>query len=130
METLTTIGFDISQESSEICVIDRFGDVERTERIPTTKAGVTACFKRPRAHVVIEAGSETRWILGLLKELGHDVTVANPRHVKLISSGSRKSDKVDAQILARIGRIDRELLAPVEMRDAKTRGRPHGGPQP
>jgi transposase len=51
-----------------------------------------------------------------LEALGHFVTVANPRRVKLISQAQRKSDKRDAELLARLGRADRALLAPVEHR--------------
>ncbi len=51
-----------------------------------------------------------------MRELGHEAIVANPRRVKLITAGSRKSDRVDAVTLARLGRIDPGLLAPVQHR--------------
>jgi transposase len=52
----------------------------------------------------------------LLRELGHRVTVANPRRVQLISESDSKSDRTDAELLARLGRADVKLLAPVEHR--------------
>jgi transposase len=66
--------------------------------------------------VVIEVGTHSRWVAAELEALGHTVTVANPRHVKLISQAQRKSDKRDAELLARLGRSDRQLLSPVEHR--------------
>jgi len=48
--------------------------------------------------------------------MGHLVTVANPRKVKLISQNDRKDDAVDAKLLARLGRADAELLWPVTHR--------------
>jgi len=52
----------------------------------------------------------------LLTELGHEVYVANARQVKLISQSSRKDDRLDAQTLARLARVDPELLAPIRHR--------------
>ncbi|HVG63198.1 MAG TPA: transposase [Hyalangium sp.] len=44
------------------------------------------------------------------------VTVANPRRLKLISTNDSKNDRTDAEWLARLGRADTELLAPVKHR--------------
>ena len=52
----------------------------------------------------------------LLKSLGHEVFVANPRQLKLISQSSRKDDRVDAMTLARLVRVDPELLRPIQHR--------------
>jgi len=41
------------------------------------------------------------------------VTVANPRRVKVISQSDSKTDRHDADLLARLGRVDVDLLAPV-----------------
>jgi transposase len=46
--------------------------------------------------------------------LGHEVIVANARRVKLIAKADRKTDRVDAETLARLGRVDPNLLAPIE----------------
>ena len=48
--------------------------------------------------------------------MGHRVTVANPRRVKLISESQNKTDRHDAELLARLGRADEGLLAPVKHR--------------
>ena len=47
----------------------------------------------------------------LLQSLGHEVIVANPRQVKLITESSRKDDRLDAQTLARLARIDPSAAA-------------------
>jgi transposase len=51
-----------------------------------------------------------------LKSLGHEVIVANARQVRLISQSSRKNDKLDAQMLARLARMDPALLRPIRHR--------------
>jgi transposase len=90
--------------------------MERPKSIQTTREGFRTFFTRPKAHVVIEAGAHSRWVSVLLKELGHEVTVANPRRVKLISQNDSKTDEVDAELLARLGRVDVKLLAPIQHR--------------
>jgi transposase len=54
----------------------------------------------------------------LLSELGHEVIVANARKVRLIGESRKKDDRLDAQTLARLARIDPELLYPVKHRSA------------
>src|SRR5438105_6759516 len=49
-------------------------------------------------------------------ELGHEVIVANARKVRLIGESRKKDDRLDAQTLARLARIDPELLYPVKHR--------------
>ena len=45
--------------------------------------------------------------------LGFEVTVANSRSIPLISASTQKSDRRDAQMLARLVRVDPELLRPI-----------------
>jgi len=52
----------------------------------------------------------------LLTELGHDVIVANPRKLRFIYGNESKNDKVDAEALARVGRLEPKLLAPIQHR--------------
>jgi len=49
----------------------------------------------------------------LLRELGHDVLVANARKLRAIYHNPRKGDRVDAETLARLARLDPELLSPI-----------------
>lgn len=51
-----------------------------------------------------------------LQKLGHEVIVANARQVKLISESSRKNDRQDARMLARLARMDPALLRPIRHR--------------
>ena len=62
----------------------------------------------------MEVGSHSPWIKRFLTELGHEVFVANPRKLRAIYTSDRKSDKNDARMLAKIARMDPQLLHPVE----------------
>jgi transposase len=59
------------------------------------------------------------WVSGLLSALGHEVIVAHARNVRLIGESRKKDDRLDAQTLARLARIDPQLLCPVKHRSAK-----------
>src|SRR5215210_3888622 len=54
--------------------------------------------------------------LCMLEECGHEILVANARKVRLIYGEGHKNDKIDAQKLARLARVDPKLLAPVKHR--------------
>jgi transposase len=118
-DIIETVGCDLGDKQSELCILFPDGTLERPEPIKTTRRAFTKFFTRPRAHVVIEVGTHSRWVSELLKELGHKVTVANPRRVKLISQSTAKRDKKDAEWLARLGKADEELLAPVRHRGSE-----------
>ena len=40
--------------------------------------------------VVVEAGTHSAWVSRLLKEVGHEVVIANPRKVQWISANSNR----------------------------------------
>lgn len=111
-----TIGCDLSDKFSVLCVLD--GDRVERLRLRTTKAALGRYFAvlGQRAHVVIEVGPHSRWVAQLLSGHGHRVTVANPRRLKVISTSDSKDDWRDAELLARLGRADLALLAPVTHR--------------
>lgn len=114
--TLETIGCDLGDKKSVICVLGASGKVLERAEVQTKKTSMTKFFTRPRAHVVIEVGAQSRWVSELLSKLGHEVTIANPRRVALIAQNDNKSDRTDAELLARLGRADPSLLAPMKHR--------------
>ena len=77
-----------------------------------------ACLARLTARyrgalAVMEAGAHSPWVSRYLEGLGWEVIVSNPRKVRAIYQHERKSDRRDALMLARIGRMDRALLYPI-----------------
>lgn len=117
-----TIGCDIGDRKTSICILWPDGRVERPKPVETKLESMRMFFAtRKPAHVVIEVGTHSAWLAELAKGLGHRVTVANPRKVQLIARGHSKTDKKDAELLARLGRADTQLLSPVTHRGVKTR---------
>lgn len=114
---LVTIGIDVSDHYSQLCVLGDDGAVVREERVRTTTAALTRALSTVRgARVVLEVGPRSPWLSRMFAELGHEVIIANPRRVALIARSQRKTDRSDAEQLARLGRFDPELLAPIRHR--------------
>jgi transposase len=111
------VGCDIGDKFTELCVVDRAGTVIEARRVRTTKpALVQAIRKHCPARVALEAGTHSRWVEEVLAAAGHEVVVANPRQIQLIWKRKKKTDRSDANLLARLARSDVTLLAPVHHR--------------
>ena len=115
-----TIGLDLGDRSSWYCVLDEAGSIVLEQKLSTTpKAMREALGRMPRSRIGLETGTHSPWISRLLSGLGHEVIVAHARNVRLIGESRRKDDRLDAQTLARLARIDPQLLCPVKHRSAK-----------
>jgi transposase len=112
-----TIGIDLGDRKSHVCVIDADGKVVKRDIVTTTRTAFDDWFStRPRCRVVLEASGQSRWSSRLLLDLGFEVLVANPRRLPEIYGQTRKNDPLDAERLARLGRFDPELLHAIEHR--------------
>jgi len=115
-----TIGLDLGDRSSWYCVLDEAGSVLLEQRLSTTPKALREVFSgMPRSRIALETGMHSPWVSRLLSELGHEVIVAHARNVRVIGESRKKDDRLDAQTLARLARIDPELLSPVKHRSAK-----------
>lgn len=109
-----TIGLDLGDKYSTAQVVDGAGEGMESFRVRTTQPALDRAFARfGRVRVVLEVGTHSPWVSRLLTRQGHEVIVANPRRVRLIAENDSKSDGFDAELLARLGRIDPALLAPI-----------------
>jgi transposase len=115
-----TVGLDLGDRSSWYCVLDEAGRVLLEQRVSTTAKALREVFGgMPRSRVALETGMHSPWVSRLLSEVGHEVIVAHARNVRLIGESRKKDDRLDAQTLARLARIDPQLLCPVKHRSAK-----------
>jgi transposase len=113
-----TAGLDLGDKYSRLCLIDTAtGEVVEETRLRTNPEQLKRHFANIEAlRVAIETGTHSPWVSRLLTECGHEVLVANARKVRLIYQNRHKSDKLDAEKLARLARLDANLLAPIEHR--------------
>lgn len=102
-------GLDVASKSSYVYVVDRRGRKVESKEIPTDKEGYRGYLRKWKDKVIevaLEAGGHSRWIYDLLTKMGVGVYVVNPNKVKLIAETKRKTDKVDAKVLAELLRIE------------------------
>ncbi len=115
-----TVGLDLGDRHSWYCVLDEAGRIQREQRVGTNAKALGEVFgAMPRSRIALETGTHSPWISRLLSGLGHEVIVAHARKVRLIGESRKKDDRLDAQTLARLARIDPQLLSPVKHRSAK-----------
>src|SRR6476620_2434854 len=119
-EQKLTIGVDLGDRWSFYCVLDEAGQIILEQKVSTTPEAMKQIFEKiPQSLIALETGTHSPWVSRLLTELGHKVIVAHAQKVQLITKSSRKDDRHDARTLARLARIDPELLGPVRHRSAK-----------
>src|SRR6266404_172942 len=115
-----TIGLDLGDRSSCYCVLDETGRMVMEQKVSTTAKGLQAALGgMPRSRIALETGTHSPWVSRQLTKLGHEVIVAHARNVRLIGESSRKDDRLDARMLARLARLDPRLLSPVQHRSAQ-----------
>ena len=115
-----TIGLDLGDRWSCYCVLKEAGEVLLEQKVATTPGAMEQSSEKiPRSLIALETGTHSPWVSRLITELGHEVLVAHAQKVQLISKSSRKDDRHDARTLARLARIDPQLLGPVRHRSAK-----------
>lgn len=102
------IGLDVSQKLTAVCVVDETGrrvwrgqcatDPEQIERVVRGHAG-------DNAHVGLETGPMTPWLVHELRGRGLDVICLDARHARAaLKMQLNKTDQNDAQGLAQIMR--------------------------
>ena len=109
-----TIGLDIGDKHTVGCVLSSEGAVLETFRMATTPASVQRTLEGfEPSRVVLEVGTHSPWMSRVIEAVGHDLIIANPRRVRLIAENDSKTDDVDAELLARLARVDPGLLKPI-----------------
>lgn len=112
-----TIGLDLGDRNSSYCIVSEQGEILFESTLPTTSAGLRHVFEgMARCRIAFEVGTHSPWVSRCLAQLGHEVITANAHNVAYIARSTRKNDKMDARKLAKLGRMDPELLSPIRHR--------------
>ena len=115
-----TVGLDLGDRHSHFCVLDDGCQPLEQGRVAMSRKDLTVFFQRfAPARLVLEVGGQSPWVSRLAQAAGLEVIVANPRRVQLITRNERKNDRTDAELLARLGRVDPQLLSPVTHRSVE-----------
>jgi len=118
------IGLDIHRKFIQVCVMDQMGLVSQQLRLelqePELLRQFFAGFDAQSTEVVMEATIGWMWLADELQALGISVHLAHMQGVRLIAESRRKTDKIDARILADLLRTDflpEAYLAPPSVRE-------------
>jgi Transposase len=117
-----TVGVDLGEQWSQYCILGWEGETLSAGQLRTTQADVAEFFQAIMpARVVIEVGTQSAWVQEIMAGCGNEVLVANPRLMEGWKRRKRKNDGIDANQLARLGRVDPQWLYPIEHRSREVR---------
>ena len=112
-----TIGMDLGDKKHQVCILDKTGKIIAEEEVAGNRTAMASFFKQYRGAVVaMEMGAHSRWVSQIAETEGLEVLVGNARKLRMIWQSRQKSDTRDAVMLARIARMDPELLCPIHHR--------------
>ncbi|MEM7308979.1 MAG: IS110 family transposase [Planctomycetota bacterium] len=116
-----TIGIDLGSRKSACCTLRPDGEIEVESTMTTSRQSFEGFFaEEPTSRVILEACGVSRWVAQIAESHGHEVIVANPRRLALITSSTRKSDRNDAYKLADLGQVRPRLLHPIHRRGERS----------
>jgi len=110
------VGIDLHKQTISACVVIK----ERGKRKVTSRkrlecrdeAAITAWFSElGKFEVVVEATASYEWFVKLVEPLARRVVLAHPKKLRVIAESKRKTDKLDAQVLAEFLASDEIPLA-------------------
>jgi transposase len=117
-----TVGVDLGDQWSQYCILDLEGETLAEGQLRTTQEDFANFFQGLNAaRVVVEVGTHSAWVQEVICSYGHEVVVANPRLMEGSKRRKRKSDRIDANKLARLGRVDPQSLHPIQHRSREVR---------
>ena len=117
-----TVGVDLGDQWSHYCILGLEKETLAEGQLRTTQQDVAEFFRALNAaRVAMEVGRHSAWVREVICSYGHEVLVANPRLMEGSKRRKRKNDRMDANKLARLGRVDPEGLHSIEHRSAEVR---------
>ena len=110
------VGVDLHKKTISACVVmieqGKRKVSARTRLECRDEVGITRWFAALGTfEVVVEATSSYEWFVKLVEPLAHRVLLAHPKKLRVIAESKRKSDKLDAQVLAEFLACDEIPLA-------------------
>jgi transposase len=96
------IGVDLHKKSITLCVMNQSLKVlARTTLYCIQPDLIVEFFQQFRPFkVVVEATASYLWFVELVEPLAEEVVLANPKKMRVIAESTKKTDRLDAQVLA------------------------------
>lgn len=96
------IGADLHKKSITFCVVDHALAVVGRRKFLCQDVVAMAAWLRGQGQfqIVVEATASYEWFVQLVEPLAQRVLLAHPGKLRVIAESTRKSDKLDARVLA------------------------------
>ena len=100
--TVNYVGIDLHKKTISICVVNQERQKIDYKRFAcSAPQTIVDYFRRlGRFHAVVEATASYEWLVRLLEPLAERIVLAHPKKLRVIAESTRKSDKIDARVLA------------------------------
>jgi transposase len=101
-------GVDLHSETITIAVVDAARKLISRKRFSNHQTDEICHFLRPHGpfDLTVEATTSYEWFVQLVEPLARRVVLAHPGKLRIIAESTRKSDKLDATILAEMLALD------------------------
>src|SRR5262245_5659398 len=117
-----TVGVDLGDQWNNYCILGLEGETLAEGQLRTTREDVAEFFRAlSAARVILEVGTHSAWVREVVVGCGQEVLGANPRLMDGTKRRKRKNDRLDANKLARMGRVDPQSLFPIQHRSTEVR---------
>jgi transposase len=96
------LGVDLHKKIITVCVMDQDRKVLARKTLSCDQPDPILAFFRQFQpfKVVVEATANYLWLVDLLEPLAQRVVLANPTKLRVIAESTKKTDRLDAQVLA------------------------------
>src|ERR1700722_1484628 len=96
------VGIDLHKKTIVLCVVDqqRVVQTRKTLACAEPKKIVAFFHSLGEFQAVVEATASYEWLWQLLEPLARRLVLAHPKKLRIIAESRRKSDRIDAQVLA------------------------------
>lgn len=101
-------GIDLHKQTITICVVDQSRNILLRKRLYcANEESIKEFFESlGEFRAVVEATASYEWLVKLIEPLADKVILAHPKKLRVIAESTRKSDKLDAQVLAEFLALD------------------------
>src|ERR1700735_633403 len=95
------VGIDLHKKTIVLCVMNQDRKVTHRRTFACCQAEEIAAFFRDLGpfQAVVEATASYEWLVALIEPLAQKVVLANPKKLRVIAESTKKTDKLDAQVL-------------------------------
>jgi transposase len=105
---MNSIGVDLHKQIITVCVISDESEIVARKTLYCNKPDDIVAFLKQFQpfQLVVEATASYYWFVGLVEKIAEKIVLANPNKLRIIAESTRKTDRLDAQILAEFLAMD------------------------